>query len=56
VPGYPWTPLLFVASAAAIVGNALFTQPARAAIGLAVVLAGLPAYEIWNRRRKESAP
>jgi basic amino acid/polyamine antiporter, APA family len=56
VPGYPWTPLLFVASAAAIVGNALFTQPARAAIGLAVVLAGLPAYEIWNRRRKAAAP
>jgi APA family basic amino acid/polyamine antiporter len=50
VPGYPWIPLLFVLSAAAIVGNAMVTQPLQAAIGLGVVLAGLPAYVFWKRR------
>ena len=50
VPGYPVTPALFVAASAAIVLNALFTQPARAAVGLAVVLAGAPAYLVWRRR------
>jgi basic amino acid/polyamine antiporter, APA family len=50
VPGYPVTPILFVVSAAAIVVNTLFVQPARGAIGLAVVLLGSPAYLAWRRR------
>lgn len=50
VPGYPLTPALFVAASAAIVLNTLFTQPSRALVGLAVVLAGVPAYLIWRRR------
>jgi basic amino acid/polyamine antiporter, APA family len=50
VPGYPVTPALFVAASAAIVLNAMVTQPGRAAVGLAVVLSGVPAYLIWRRR------
>jgi len=50
VPGYPLTPVLFVAASAAIVLNTLFTQPGRALIGITVVLAGIPAYLIWKRR------
>jgi APA family basic amino acid/polyamine antiporter len=50
VPGYPVTPILFVASAAAIVINTIVAQPARAAVGLGVVLLGSPAYFIWRRR------
>jgi len=49
VPGYPVTPMLFVAASAAIVLNTLFTQPGRALVGLAVVLAGVPAYLVWRR-------
>ena len=49
VPGYPVTPLLFVGAAAAIVVNALFTTPVEALIGIAVVLAGAPAYAAWRR-------
>ena len=49
VPGYPVTPLLFVASAAALVLNTIASQPTRAAIGLAVVLSGVPAYYWWRR-------
>ncbi len=38
VPGYPVTPILFVASAAAIVLNTMVAQPGRAALGLGVLL------------------
>jgi APA family basic amino acid/polyamine antiporter len=55
VPGYPVTPLLFVLSAAAIVGNTIVSQPVRAALGIAVVLLGAPAYFIWKRSARRSA-
>ncbi len=55
VPGYPVTPALFVAAAAAIVLNTLFTQPGRALVGLAVVLTGAPAYFLWRRRAAGAA-
>ena len=54
VPFYPFTPLLFIASAAAIVLNTIVTQPGLAAIGFGIVLIGAPAYFIW--RRKDSVP
>src|SRR2546423_5287186 len=50
VPGYPWTPLLFIVAAAALVINTMVTQPVRAAIGLGIVLLGTLAYPIWRRR------
>jgi basic amino acid/polyamine antiporter, APA family len=49
VPGYPWTPLIFIATVAAFVVNTVASQPMRAAIGLGVVLTGVPAYLIWRR-------
>ncbi len=49
VPGYPVTPILFVLAAAVIVINTLISQPRQAAIGIAVVLCGAPAYLIWRR-------
>ena len=49
VPGYPVTPILFVASAAALVLNTIVSQPTRAAIGIVVVLSGVPAYFWWRR-------
>lgn len=48
VPGYPITPALFILAALAIVGNTLIVQPARAAVGIAIVLIGVPAYGIWR--------
>ena len=50
VPFYPLTPILFVMAAAVIVINTIVSQPAQAAIGIAAVLAGAPAYMIWRRR------
>ena len=49
VPGYPWAPSLFVLSAVGIVVTTLITQPGRALVGVAVVLAGLPAFWLWRR-------
>ena len=50
VPGYPWTPLLFIVAAAALVANTIATQPVRAAVGIGVVLLGLPVYFVWRHR------
>ena len=55
VPGYPLTPILFVAASAAIVLNTLFTQPGRALVGIAGVLTGVPAYLLWRRRAAADA-
>jgi APA family basic amino acid/polyamine antiporter len=53
VPGYPWTPLIFIATVAAFVLNTIVAQPARAAIGIGVVLTGVPGYLIWRKRVQE---
>jgi APA family basic amino acid/polyamine antiporter len=56
VPGYPWTPILFVLAAAAIVGNAVylaFRDPAQflnLAAAIVLFLLGLPAYLFWRKR------
>jgi APA family basic amino acid/polyamine antiporter len=56
VPGYPWTPLLFVLAAAAIVGNAIYVavldpkQFINLAIAIALFVLGLPAYWFWRKR------
>jgi basic amino acid/polyamine antiporter, APA family len=55
VPFYPWTPLLFIAAAAALVANTILAQPRTAGIGLGIVFLGAPAYLIW-RARKRSKP
>ena len=55
VPGYPVTPMLFVASAAALVVNTLVTQPTRAAAGVVAVLLGTPAFYAWRARSRRDA-
>ena len=53
VPGYPWTPLLFILAAAALVANTIATQPGRAAVGIGLVLLGAPVYFVWGRLKSE---
>jgi APA family basic amino acid/polyamine antiporter len=56
VPGYPWTPLVFVLAAAAIVGNAIFLafrdpdQFHNLIAAIIIMLLGLPAYFFWRKR------
>ena len=52
VPGYPWTPLLFILAAAALVVNTVVAQPRTAGIGLGIVFLGAPAYLIWRSRKR----
>ena len=51
VPGHPWTTAAFIAVSALIVANTLYKYPANSLIGLAIMLAGVPVYYIWSRRR-----
>jgi APA family basic amino acid/polyamine antiporter len=48
VPGYPLTPVLFILAAIALVVNTIIAQPRVAAIGLAMVFLGAPAYYYWR--------
>jgi len=50
VPGYPVTPLVFVAAAGAIVVNTLVARPVQGMLGLGIVLLGVPAYYLWARK------
>lgn len=52
VPGYPVTPLLFIVVAAAIVLNTVFLHPGQAAIGIGLILLGVPVYGFWRRKRE----
>jgi APA family basic amino acid/polyamine antiporter len=51
VPGYPWTPLLFVLASFAIVVNTFVADWRDSAWGVGILLLGLPAYLFWRRRR-----
>jgi len=61
VPGYPWTPLLFVLAASAIVGNGIIAavrDPGqfKNLVGAILLLAlGVPAYYFWQRRSRRIA-
>ncbi|MEK6408490.1 MAG: amino acid permease [Acidobacteriota bacterium] len=54
VPGYPWTPLLFIAAAFVLVTNTLVNnlrdQPGKTALALGIIVLGLPAYLVWRSR------
>jgi APA family basic amino acid/polyamine antiporter len=56
VPGYPFTPFIFVLAAAAIVANAIYlafrdpVQFRNLAVAIVLFLLGLPAYYFWRRR------
>jgi len=47
--GYPVTPLVFIAFSAWLVWNTIAEAPRDAAIGAALIVAGLPGYWYWTR-------
>jgi basic amino acid/polyamine antiporter, APA family len=60
VPGYPWTPAIFVLVAAAIVGNSIYVairdplQFKSLVVAIVLFLLGTPAYFLWNMSHKRS--
>jgi APA family basic amino acid/polyamine antiporter len=57
VPGHPWTTLLFIVAEWIVVVSTFAHDPKRSLIGLAIAIAGLPAYFLWrtrNRRKGET--
>jgi APA family basic amino acid/polyamine antiporter len=53
--GYPFTAIVFVVVAGFFVVNTLLEAPRSSIFGLAIVLAGVPAYLWWKWRRRKSA-
>jgi APA family basic amino acid/polyamine antiporter len=51
VPGTPWLPALFVATAVALLVDTIALQPLRSTVGLGLIGLGLPAYALFRRRR-----
>jgi APA family basic amino acid/polyamine antiporter len=49
--GYPIIPLLFLVASFGMVLNALWTNPVDTGITFAIMLAGIPIYYVWMRRR-----
>jgi APA family basic amino acid/polyamine antiporter len=51
--GYPVVPGLYIAANVGIAGAMLWGRPLECAIGLGMLLAGLPFYLVFNRRRAD---
>lgn len=55
MPGHPLLPALFVAAALLVVASAIRSNPARSAVGAALLASGIPVYLFYDRRRRRRA-
>jgi len=51
VPGHPFTTALFASACALIVVSTFNKSPAESAVGLAILLTGIPVYFLWRGKR-----
>jgi basic amino acid/polyamine antiporter, APA family len=49
--GYPFTTLAFIVCGAAFMINSLIERPRPSLTGLALMVAGVPMYYLWRRRK-----
>jgi APA family basic amino acid/polyamine antiporter len=52
VPGHPVTTVIFIAVCWLVVINTVYQYPANTLIGLGILLAGIPAYFLWQRKNR----
>jgi len=53
VPGHPLTTIIFVAVCALVVINTVYRYPDNTLIGIAIMIAGVPAYMFWRGRKNK---
>ena len=57
MPAYPIPPLLYLASGSVILVLAFLERPVESSVAVAMVLLGLPAWILFQKRREaEAAP
>jgi APA family basic amino acid/polyamine antiporter len=52
LPGYPWTLILFILAAIYVVAGSIRSNPGNAVRGTLLLLAGIPVFALWSRRRR----
>jgi basic amino acid/polyamine antiporter, APA family len=52
VPGHPFTTAIFVAACWLVVINTIYRYPSNTLIGVAILVAGIPAYLFWRKRNQ----
>jgi APA family basic amino acid/polyamine antiporter len=50
VPGHPFTTIVFIAICWLVVINTVYRYPQNTLIGIAIMIAGIPAYWFWRQR------
>ncbi len=56
VPGYPWTPALFVIAAAYVVLSSVLANPTHAVVGAVLIALGVPMYMLRRRNSRKPVP
>ncbi|HEX7815313.1 APC family permease [Dyella sp.] len=56
VPGYPWPPILFIATVGLVIVQSLRASPFNTGIGVLIMLAGVPVYIVWRRLFSRTEP
>jgi APA family basic amino acid/polyamine antiporter len=52
VPGFPWVPLFFCIASAGIVLSTIIDSPGRSAVGIGLILTGIPLFLLFRRRSR----
>jgi basic amino acid/polyamine antiporter, APA family len=54
IPGHPFTTLFFIAACFVITFSVVYKEPFNTAISLGIMMAGMPAYFVWEWLRKRN--
>ncbi|HEU5459977.1 MAG TPA: amino acid permease [Pyrinomonadaceae bacterium] len=53
VPGHPFTTIIFIVVCALVVINTVYRYPDNTLVGIAIMIAGVPAYLFWRWRKSK---
>jgi APA family basic amino acid/polyamine antiporter len=56
VPAYPILPALLIISSLLVVCSSLLQRPLEALYGMLTVMAGIPFYLLWKKKRQDDLP